>query len=377
MPAYFRLRICKEPVFLEMIFRKILFQGVLSLLISPLFAQHSSSGAGLNLYGGFISGHHDFLQQLDGHVAGLEFRYTLAHGPDAPEWARRLRLPRSGFALLLMDLGNPEVTGKAIALIPHQEFRMISARTGSMYFRLGTGLTWLTKRYDPVENRKQIAIGAHINPVMQFSFVWHQRIIPGWEADLGGGLTHFSNGNFNLPNFGMNIPNLHAGITHIYGHHEAVQKLLKASGPWKSELDLSISGATKEEGIVSFTRYYIWGLSGKYQVHRNGPSRFMAGAEFFWDNAYTFYTRSPKTFPNVSEFALTAGHRLVLGKLHLFTEMGFYLSRPTTLKKPWFQRLGLNYMLPASTYLGVCLKTHLAQSDYIQFTLGKFLNLKK
>lgn len=335
-----------------------------------------TSGWGVNLYGGYLAAHHEYLQQLESHTLGMEIRYTLARHPANIPWANQLRLPRSGVALLFVDQGNPKLTGKAIALIPHQEFRIYSFKSGSFYFRLGAGLAWLTKRYDAVENRKQIAIGAHVNPVMQFSFVWHQRIFQKLETDFGIGLTHFSNGNFNLPNFGMNLPNIHLGLTRVDGYHQKPGRPPMPPATKTQTLDISLNGATKEEGVTSFTRYGIWGLSARYQRHQGRLSRIFAGGDFFIDNTYRHRSGEGRRLASTAEAGLTAGHRLRMGAVSLFTEVGVYVLRPDRIKAAWYQRIGLNYFLSDKYYAGVYLKTHLSQSDYVQFTIGRILNFK-
>jgi len=346
-------------------------------LFSPLYSQTSNSGFGANVYGGFISSHHDYIQHLDAHTYGLELRYSHVYNTDGPEWARRMKLPRRGIALLWINQGNADITGHAFALIPHTEFRLLSAKKGSAYFRLGTGLAWLSKRYDSENNRKQVAIGAHINPVMQFSVLWHQRISSQLEADFGIGLSHFSNGNFNLPNLGMNIPNLHLGLSYIKGVHTKPEKPEKILNRKTGEWDIAIHGATKEEGLIRFTRYFIQGLSVKYQVHKGGISRLFAGLDVFRDNTYTFRSGKSRSLGNTLETGISGGHRLMMGALILFTEVGVYTSRPDFIKAKWYQRIGVQYLFSENIYAGVCLKTHMAQSDYVQFSLGKFLRFRK
>lgn len=336
----------------------------------------SGSGIGLNVLGGFLAAHHDYLQQLEAHSFGVEARFTLTRFPQSKGWASRMRLPRSGVGLLYLDMGNPSITGKALALIPYQEFRLMSGKTGSMYFRLGTGLAWLTRRYDPVENRSQIAIGGRLNPAMQVVFIWHKRIAPNLETDFGIGLTHFSNGNFKLPNYGVNIPNIQIGLTRVNGYHKRPVPLPERRGRQIRELDISFNGATKEEGIATFVRYGVWGLSLRYQKHRNSISRVFFGADYFVDNSYRFRSRDGRSFSAVSEGGLTMGHRLMMDKLVLFTEVGVYVLRPDRVKKAWYQRIGLNYLIRERNYVGVYLKTHLSQSDYVQFTIGHFLRKK-
>lgn len=359
--------------------------GIISGLIFFLLLQNSLSGQdrlqsgwGVNLYGGFVAAHHDYLQQLEAHTKGLEIRYTLSRkAQSAKPWEVRMRLPRSGIALLFVDQGLPEITGQAIALIPHEEFRMFSFNSGSIYFRLGTGLAWLSRRYHPTQNRKQLAIGAHINPVMQFSLVWHQRIAPNWETDFGIGLTHFSNGNFDLPNYGMNLPNIHLGITRIDGYHRQPPKSPSIRHRKTHELDISLNGATKQEGIATFVRYGVGGVSIRYQFHRNSLSRFTLGTDFFADYSYLFRSKSSPSIATIGESGITAGHRLMMGRLCLFTEIGVYTMRPDLIKKSWYQRLGLNFFWSNHFYTGVYLKTHLSISDYVQFTVGRILTLKK
>jgi len=354
---------------------KILGCILLLLSISQLIAQGPSfrNSLGANLYGGYLASHHDYIQHLDAHTYGMEFRYSRIYTGERNSWAKDLRLPRRGLALLLLDQGQPDLTGYSIACIPHTEFRIFGIRTGSFWFRMGTGIAWLTRRYDAESNRKQIAIGAHINPVMQFSFLWHQQISPAVELDLGIGLTHFSNGNFNLPNLGINMPNLHAGFTLGKGEHGRQPKPVISQTKWQWDADVALHWATKEEGLVSFQRYQVGGLSFKAQLHRNRLSRFLAGIEFFKDNTYASRNGNKRSLGSTLEFAFTVGHRLMIGRWILLKEIGIYAYKPDTIKDGWYQRIGMQYLFRNNLYAGVSLKTHQSISDYVQFTFGVFL----
>jgi hypothetical protein len=336
------------------------------------------NGMGINLYGGYVASHHDYIKHLDAHTLGIEFRYSRMYTQESAGWAKDMRLPRRGIALMILNQGQPRLTGYAIACIPHAEFRISGVRNGSFWFRLGTGIAWLTQRYDAEKNRKQIAIGAHLNPVMQFSFLWHHQISDALEWDLGIGLTHFSNGNFNLPNLGMNIPNLHAGITFAKGEHGRQKKtMIDSRHKWKWEADMALHWATKEEGLVSYERFGIIGLSLKAQVHRNRISRFFAGVEGFKDNTYAFRNQNDRGLISTLELAGTIGHRLMMGKWILLKEIGIYVYKPDSIKATWYQRIGVQYVFPKHLYAGVSLKTHMSISDYVQFTVGTFLSKSK
>jgi hypothetical protein len=96
-------------------------------------------------------------------------------------------------------------------------------------------------------------------------------------------------------------------------------------------------------------------------------SRVGAGFEAFW------HPENPKQpiGPRDRQFnTLRVGHELLLGKLGLQTMWGFYLL-PTPYPEGYvYQSIGLFFYPHPNLYIGPCLKTHFARSDFIQWQLG-------
>ena len=73
------------------------------------------------------------------------------------------------------------------------------------------GLGYFTNPFDLEDNHLNRAIGSNLNVGIRLGF--HQTISLNDQMDIsfGIGMTHFSNGNTQLPNLGVNMPNLQFG----------------------------------------------------------------------------------------------------------------------------------------------------------------------
>ena len=91
-----------------------------------------------------------------------------------------------------------------LLFVASQNFRFIKVKNwGFVDFRLGNGISYITKKYDPFENKKNIAIGSHINGFVNLQFSWIKQFN---RVYFGGGIdfSHISNAKLKTPNQGLN-----------------------------------------------------------------------------------------------------------------------------------------------------------------------------
>src|SRR5690606_35998584 len=94
-------------------------------------------------------------------------------------WSQIFRHPSRGLALAYQDYGNPTVLGSSFSAFRFIKFPLVqSFKWGFVDFRLGTGVSYITKKYDKLQNGKNIAIGSYINGYVNLHFAWRKQIGP-------------------------------------------------------------------------------------------------------------------------------------------------------------------------------------------------------
>jgi hypothetical protein len=120
------------------------------------------------------------------------------------EWVYRLRYPKTGVSLAVIDFGNTEKLGLAYTLMPFMEFGLFQRKTQRWNLNIGIGGSYMNTQYDAVTNPFNQAITTKLNWSFK-SFIYYdvfKKSNIDWR--LGLGYLHHSNGHTRLPNQGLN-----------------------------------------------------------------------------------------------------------------------------------------------------------------------------
>ena len=116
------------------------------------------------------------------------------------------------------ELGNPI----SLYLIQGARIAKLTKKITFHYeFNLGYSMNWNT--YDLFDNPNNVAISSenniHVGANLYFKILLNHR----WDVNIGGSLTHFSNGAIKLPNRGMNLGSPYIEI--VYKFNEPQEKI--------------------------------------------------------------------------------------------------------------------------------------------------------
>ncbi len=327
---------------------------------------------GINYYPGFLVAHREDSKNLEAHTHGIELQ--ISKKQSVQPWADYYSKPEIYLGLLYMDLGIPEITGEAFAIMPGFETSLKSMKHSEIRIRFSTGLAYLTKKFDIYTNRRNQAIGSHLNGVMQGFATWETRSDKSpWHLQLGIGLTHFSNGSYRVPNLGVNMPSLYFG-----GNYLIEQKLDK--NPIKDTLNptnwqLYFAYGFKERSLTQTTGFHIWNLGVTKTRRINLKRSWRYGGDIYIDKTHHFidYPDEPLTGltpPEVTELGLYVGHQLLISRVYFVTDIGFYPYKPSNNKFITYQRLAFNYHFNQHGYVMAALKTHFGIADHFTWGVG-------
>ncbi|PKP23762.1 MAG: hypothetical protein CVU06_06615, partial [Bacteroidetes bacterium HGW-Bacteroidetes-22] len=213
------------------------------------------------------------------------------------------------------------------------------------------------------------------------------------QIETGFSFVHFSNGHTRLPNLGINMPCLFAGLKlKTEKLNSAPRYMHPDTLPDRYQMVVELLGgrhefgeSTEPTGGISYPVYGL-GLGIRWL-----PSRlhtFTASIEWnYYSSFYDFTILNRMTDHQQWLYASTiifyAGHEFILGHLGLDTRIGFYLHNPfrqdyeaNILKSEGgtklinSNKLGFNWYLfdPATSIwnlrFGIYIKANLGQADY-------------
>jgi hypothetical protein len=328
---------------------------------------------------GFLIAHRANMAHLpQKNVGAIELDFS-QQDRSATTWARTYKQPVKGVSFMYQNFGNPNALGHGYSIFAHTSFPLVQrARFGFLDFRLGSGIAYVTKRYDAQLNPKNNAIGSHVNGFVNLQFNWMKHF-EFWHIGAGIEFTHYSNASIRTPNLGLNIPSLNFNLGYSIQRRQLYSPNRKKDDPSNydatmvDDIHVSILGGVKQNVITQSEPVYrgIIGIQGMYskRISRKWKLDFAldltyndANKHFHDDSLYTF----GQTFQAGGYFG---------GSIHFYnTEfivgIGVYAYNQIN---PWgwvYNRLGFRYHFGEKITAQVAIKAHLGIADYLEFGIG-------
>jgi hypothetical protein len=328
------------------------------------------------LHYGFVIAHHKSMAGLTtGHFPACEIDFgKQTHGEKS--WQPLYKYPEMGLAFWYSNLANPNVLGSVYAIYPYLNFHLYQYDDFQFNFRFGTGLGYLTKKFDRLDDDKNIAIGSHFNAAINlfYEFKWlvfHRLFISG-----AIGLSHFSNGVVKTPDLGINIPTVSLGIayafhdkSYIVRHPDTASNKIQ-----KLNIQLFLSGGIKQVYPADGNTYGAYSLSSCFWKPLSRKREIGAGIDFFWEfsNIKTLEGAGTnvKYDYEVIRPAIHVGHQFDFSHLAITTQLGCYLYAKDKSDGIIYTRFALRYFLEKRIILNLALLTHFAKADFIEWGVG-------
>lgn len=353
--------------------KKLLHTYSIFFLTFSLFC-HSQNNliVGVNAHYGFIWAHHPEIQYvIKGHIPAFEINIARpTYGEKT--WQQKYHYPEAGVCFLHVDLANPDVLGTAEAVYAYLNFPLIYKKKFTLNFRAGDGIGYLTKKFDRVENHKNMVIGSHFNGAVNLRLNAKIYFSDHFVMEAGVGMTHFSNGSFALPNFGLNIPTANIGASYLFGNKR--EKIVGDSiVPINKKVQYSIflvGGVTQLDPPGS-PKYFAYSVSFNVGKNLGYKSRFNAAIDVFYNpaNLKKFEGDSVVLSNNLenAQVGIKIGHELVISKLSIPIEMGAFVLTKFKGNGYFYHRIGIRYKITKHIVLNYTLKTFWAKADYFEF----------
>ena len=355
----------------------LLFVAVTSL---SSWAQDGRSYFDLNYFNGNIALHNDdILHLISGHPDGVILSWNKGTDVSQP-WAGRFNYPDYGLSFSYQDLKHPSL-GENYAVYGHYNFYFLKRR---FVFRIGQGIALTTKPYHRKDNPRNIAFGSRIMSSTYVMLNYKKESVFGpWGIQAGLALFHYSNANVKAPNTSINSVTFNTGITYTLESkpRPETERLTTETHEVDRRIHFTsvLRTGVNESDVIGTGQYVFYTISGMIDKQLNQKSRVQLGFDLFLSNflkrliAYesvAFPERNIDPDTDYKRFGFFAGHELLINRLSLVTQFGYYLYYPYDFEGRTYQRVGLRYTLGKKWFAAMSLKSHAARAEALEFGIG-------
>jgi hypothetical protein len=355
----------------------------LFLVSSVAGAQSSSknSGIAVRLHYGYIWAHRPKIEHIvTGHTSGFEI--SLQKQTDGNKWWQVVHgYPQTGFSFIHLDLGNDEVLGTANALVAYIKTPFVRTKNFQFALQISSGLGYLSKRWQRTEDYKNLAISSHVNATIQFIGEARFRISPKMYSSFNYGITHFSNGAYHVPNFGVNNISFSGGL--LYQFHEP-EKYLTPDLPALNKhwhLDVGYGFGVKESLPPGDKQFFAHTLYASFLKPFTYTSSICIGPDFFYDLSLARVIDDTKDkadlHSKIFRSGIHAGYELLVNRLTMLFHMGGYFYDRVKQDGSIYHRVGMKYAINDRLFANLSLKTHYFRADYVELGAGWKFHLKR
>ncbi|MFN4931198.1 MAG: acyloxyacyl hydrolase [Bacteroidota bacterium] len=306
---------------------------------------------------------HFFMHQLNigKKTSGQLYWHQLYHRPDM------------GVSLFYTDIGKNKYTGRALAALAFIQFPYIRFKHAQLNFKLALGPGWVEKKFDRINNYKNVVTGTHLNAAIQLTQSYEWQLTNHQLLSLGVCLTHFSNGAFKLPNLGINLAGIQLSYKYRFNNTEKTAEEQPLFNK-KMTYILHYSAGLKQVYPVLGKQYFISNLaaSALYQYHPKGSAGM--SIDFFKDasvnNQMQFDTDSLNDVKTNLQIGLAAVYQVEIGKIAIPLSAGYYVYNNYKALPPVYLRFGVCYYITPQININFNLKSHYAKADFFSYGVG-------
>ncbi|HRG57907.1 MAG TPA: acyloxyacyl hydrolase [Bacteroidia bacterium] len=356
-------------------YKIILFFGLSLMLIHKSFSSNLGDNTFIELRSSYsiLMAHRPNLKGYpNGHFLMSEINIGKKLGFEKT-WYDIYHHPNVGLTLFYTDIGKNKYTGFALSTMAYIQFPYARFKKSNFNFKLALGPGWVEKKFDRVNNYKNVVTGTHLNAAIQLtqSFEWH--IAKQQSLSIGVCLTHFSNGAFKLPNLGINLAGLQLGYHYNFNETEIVA-IDRPAFEKKMKYLINYSAGIKQVYPVLGPQYFLSNLSAfaLYNYHEKGSTGIIL--DFFKDaslyNQMKYDTDSTNNNKNNLQIGLGAVYEIEFGKFTIPLIAGFYVYNNYKVLPIMYLKFALSYQITKHFCANFNLKSHYAKADYFSYGVG-------
>ncbi len=330
----------------------------------------------MGVHYGFVIAHHPEIWRLtNGYFPSLEAS-IIKQTRGKRVWHYLYNYPEIGLTYRYTAFGGSHYLGKSHSLIPFVAFPFIRHQHFKFGFKVGLGAGYLTKKFDRLENFRNVTIGSHFNAAILFELNFKSKITNRLSVNGGLSMFHLSNGSIKTPNYGLNVPTVFCGLVYKLVadtvRYEKPDFIPRKKG--KVNFRMMFWAATKQINHYLGDRFMVYVLTGDLSVYYNNRNRILAGYDIV-NNGSTIYVLTsgvtpPKNDVNLIKYGVNIGHEWVLDKLSIYLALGVYLHNPDDSDNIIYDKIGVYYAFAPFLVVGTTLNAQYGKADYLSLGIG-------
>lgn len=311
------------------------------------------------------------------HTYGGEASFVV-HTNGSKKWHRSYNYPTIGLTVFSASVGNNEILGIFTGSYGFIEFPFAKTDSYKLTGKIGGGMAYGSKIYDPVSNPKNTVISSHLNALVCFG-LQNRFVFNHHELVLGVDLTHCSNGCFKLPNIGINMPFVSVG----YGYRMKttdVEKIEKEILPYKRILyGVFATYSGKEVYPTGQGRSPIYGISVFSRCFFKPKAGFELSLDIVSKQVLLqkYQPDLEKDQIDIIQVGLYAGYLLPLDRFHFVLGMGVNIRDKYQPESLLYHRIGARYYFDNGIHLNAVLRSNWAVADFTEWGIGYTFNYRR
>lgn len=288
-------------------------------------------------------------------------------------WHQLYHHPNIGVSVFYTSIGNNKYTGSAFAGMGFIQFPYARLKRSEFNFKLALGPGWVEKKFDRINNYKNLVTGTHLNAAIQLTQSYSWSISQKQKLSFGVCLTHFSNGAFKLPNLGINLAGLQMG--YHYQFRDAKKALIDSSKfAKKIKYIIAYSCGLKQVYPVLGKQYFLSNLSATMLSHYKEKGSVGIVIDLFKDasiyNQMKYDTDSTNNDKINLQLGIGGVYEVAIHKFTIPLSAGFYIYNNYKELPVMYLKFGLNYYITEQIHVSFNLKSHYAKADYFSYGIG-------
>lgn len=287
------------------------------------------------------------------------------------DWHLSHRYPAIGLGLIAGNSGSKEYIGNLYALYPYIRFPLLNTRHYEASIKTGGGVAVVGKPYDIYTNPKNTLIGTRFNVFLSFALQNEFKLNERIHLAASIGIIHISNGSTKLPNLGLNIPNLSAGLRYALGRPQLKKRELKDTSSSKIDLAVYTSVSVKQYPWVGGSYYLINAAQLEASKRKGRNSSIGVGTLLLYNRTKRRYAMEDRPEnPSYQKFqaGLYLSYEHFLGRLSIPVNIGGYVYNGSS--SGIFQQYGIRFKATDHLSTQILLKSNSGQADFIHVGLG-------
>ncbi|TAF64702.1 MAG: hypothetical protein EAZ55_10715 [Cytophagales bacterium] len=311
----------------------------------------------------------------------VEFRFFRStYGTQA--WEQSLNYPRYGLTMNIVDFGS-DILGEAVSALYSGNFTLIGKKRNTLNTIVGIGIGYINNPYDRVKNHKNTINGSHWVCAAIAKIVWEYKISPHWRTQLTAGVTHFSNGATQQPNWGTNILYIGAGLNYQLAKQDnkidKSQIVEEKETMPKNNWQIYLAGAWRDQYPTEGPKYGVYTANFAWQRRAGKAIETQLGVDILYNTLFENYIQAFQKYNyGALRLSTVAGIEILMGKFSTMIQVGIYFYKPQPFDGTLYQRFGWKIYFNKNIFGLFALRSQTGSVDNLEFGVGyKIFSIKK